>query len=110
MSTVNYVYPGLGTVPATGAQAAFAARQIVQVYLGTADTTITLTHNWNFDTEALARLSPQCFITPEGVEVETVAGPTARAASTITIGATVTTAGTIEIVLDRPHSIIMPNA
>lgn len=110
MSTTNYVYPGSGTVPATGAQAAYASRQIIQAYLLTTDTTITFTHNWNFDTAALARLCPQCFITPEGVEVETVAGPTARTTNTITLGVTVTTAGTIEIVLDRPHSIIMPNS
>jgi hypothetical protein len=103
----NYVYPGSGTVAATAPQAYEVARQIVQVALGTADTTVVLTHNWGFNTAQLARLSPNVIITPEaGASV--AFGVSARAANTVTLAGTVTTGGTIEVVLDRPHSILCP--
>ena len=106
--TPTYIYPGSGATPATGAQAFQSPRQIVQVALLTTDTTFSLTHNWNLDTAALARLCPQAFITGEGAFVGAVT-VASRSTNAIVLDCTVTTAGSVEIVLDQPHSIIMTN-
>ena len=106
--TLNYIYPGSGVTPATGAQASQSPRQIVQVALLTTDTTFSLTHNWNLDTAALARLCPQAFITGENPFAGAV-NIASRSTNAMVFDCAVTTAGTVEIVLDQPHSIIMTN-
>jgi hypothetical protein len=104
----NYVYPGSGTVAATAPQADEVARQIMKLTLGTADTTIVLTHNWGFNTAELALLSPNVIITPTSAG-SIAFGVSARAANTVTLAGTVTTAGTVEVYLDKPHSILCPH-
>jgi hypothetical protein len=109
MSTINYIYPGSGTVPATGPQASECSRQVVQVLLDTPDTIFVVTHNYNFNTLALARLCPHVIITPEGA-ASGVLGIQARVANEIDVACAITTGGTFELMLDRPHSILMPSS
>lgn len=106
---VNYLYPGSGATNATATQAAGASLQTGQIGLGTADTTFTLTHNWNFSTAALARLCPLVRLVSNAAAVMSSYAVGTRAANTVTVNVTVTTGGTFEFFLERPHSIIMPN-
>jgi hypothetical protein len=105
---IKYIYPGSGTVPAIPAQAAFAQRQVATVDLVTTDTAFRFVHNWNFDAAALAKLCPHVISVGAGPAVGQVAVD-ARAADSIDFNVVVSVAGTFEIVLDRPHSIVMPN-
>ena len=105
---LNYIYPGSGTVPATAAQASFAQRQVLTTDLLTTDTTLAVVHNWGYDTTALALLCPHVIINPQGGAAGQLA-IAARQTNEVDLALTVSAAGTFEIILDRPHSIIMPN-
>lgn len=105
----NYLFPGAGTVPATGAQAYYASRQVATVDLLTTDTTFTFTHEWAFDTQALARLCPHVVSAIPVGAARGAISVASRSTNAVVFDATVTVAGVFEIVLDRPHSIIMPN-
>jgi hypothetical protein len=112
MATLTYLYPGSGTTPATAAQAAGASVQVAAVQFADADTTVTIVHNWAFDTAALARSEP--FVleeqitggTPAPLLIET------KATNQIVFTKQSTAAGsggTIVFSMQRPHSILMPN-
>lgn len=107
---IDYLFPGAGAVPATAAQASFAARQVATFDLITTDTTTTFIHNWGFDAAALVRLCPHV-IEFNGVgAARGEFGVTSRSADEVVFDLTISVAGTFEVVLDRPHSLIMPNS
>ena len=113
MSTVTYLYPGSGTTPATAAQAKGSVVQTVQVAIADADTSVVVTHNYGYDTLALARGLPLVSIealasggTPSAVLAVT------KATNIITVAKNITTAGsggTYQVDISLPHSILMPN-
>jgi len=116
MSTVTYLYPGSGTNPATAAQAKAAVTQTVQVLFADADTTAVITHNYGYDTLALARGLP--LVTLEEL-AHTASGTlaavlsVAKATNTITLtkNSTATgSGGTWQVDIALPHSILMPNS
>jgi hypothetical protein len=114
MSTVTYLYPGSGTNPASVTQAKNAAVQTVQVAIADADTSVVVTHNYGYDTLALARGLPLV-----GIESLASGGtPTAllsvtKATNTITLAKNITTSGSggiFQVDISLPHSILMPNS
>jgi hypothetical protein len=110
--TLAYLYPGSGTVAATATQAAGASMQTATITFADADTTAVVTDNWGFDAAALARGCPVCTF-------EQIAGGSpsplltvTKATNTVTVGKQSTAAGsggTVQITLNRPNSILMPN-
>jgi len=112
MSTVAYLYPGSGTTPATAAQARVAPVQTATVWFAAADTTATVTHNYGFDTTAIARGCPL-------VDVEQVTGGSVAQNVSVTKNTNnivltknsvdTNSAGTVQVDIWLPHSILMPN-
>jgi hypothetical protein len=112
MSTLTYVYPGSGTIPATAAQAAAASVQVANVQFADSDTTVTIVHNWALDTLALARGLPFSVVEITTGETLAVALQVAKATNQIVVTKLATSAGTggtFQFTLNRPHSILMPN-
>lgn len=110
--TLNYLYPGSGTVAATAAQAAAASIQTVQVTFADGDTTATVVDNWAFDTAALNRGLPIVTIEPLALVTTFPELTIAKSANNIVIGKASTaggSGGTVQVTLNRPHSILMPN-
>lgn len=115
MSTVTYLYPGSGTNPATAAQAKASVTQTVTVNFADADTTSAITHNYGYDTLALARGLP--LVTLE-LLAQTASGTLAavigvtKATNTITLtknSVATGSGGTWQVDIALPHSILMPN-
>jgi hypothetical protein len=112
MASVNYLYPGSGTVPATAKQAFGTAMQVAVITLADGDTTVTVVHNWGIDTAGLNRGEPIC-------EKEQLTGGTVspllivtKATNNVVFTKQTTAAGsggTVQITLELPHSILMPN-
>lgn len=109
----TYKYPGSGTTPATAAQATGVHVQVAQVSFADADTTATVTHNYNLGTTGATPNTGQLF--PEVTLVWTTAGTAAAQVDvtwtdgnsiTLTKRATSTgTGGTVAVYMRRPHSL-----
>jgi hypothetical protein len=112
VGTPTYAYPVSGTTAPTAAQAALVNVQTVQVNFADADTTGTITHNWAFSAAALARLEPLVQIyqnaggTPSPLLIVTLATNTVVLTKQSTAAGS---GGTVTVILQRPHSILMPN-
>jgi hypothetical protein len=110
--TLNYLFPGSGTVAATAAQAATYSIQTVQVTFADGDTTATIVDNWALDTAALNRGLPIVTMEPQA-SLTTFGGLTfTKTTNSVVIGKASTaggSGGTVQFTLNRPHSILMPN-
>lgn len=110
--TQTYIYPGSGTVPATGAQASAVYVQVAQVNFVDADTTATVTHNWGIGTTG-AFPNTGIFM-PEVILTWSSAGTAFPALAVAwTNGNTITLAkgntstgsgGTVVVTMRKPHS------
>jgi hypothetical protein len=108
---ITYTYPGSGTTPATAAQASACSVQTMSVLFVDTDTVASIVHNWVFDTTALARGLPFS-------DLEQITGGTASPILQITKSTNgfqiakpswLASGGTLQVTLQRPHSILMPN-
>jgi len=110
--TLNYLYPGSGTVAATAAQAAVASIQTVQVIFADGDTTATIVDNWAFDTAALNRGLPIVTMEPQATLTAFGGFTYVKSTNSLVVNKASTAAGsggTVQFTLNRPHSILMPN-
>ena len=112
-ATVNYKYPVSGTTPPTFIQALPANTIQAEVVFGDADTTATITHNWQVSAADLAAYFPTVSFVPNGSGTGGLVLATIIAALTNSIAVTLTKASTaagsavtLVVTLTRPHSIV----
>ena len=113
--TINYLYPVVGTIPPTAAQAALVNTIVASIVFDTdAETLATITHNWAFATNGAAPNTGQNF--PEVILVPSALNTglpflAVSGWSTNTVAVTKTSlAGgscTVTAYLHRPHSIVL---
>lgn len=109
VATVTYNFPVAGATAPTVAQAAGCNSLTCQVNMADADTTGTITHNWQLTTAQLANLWP--LISVRGQDSGT-GSPVLSFALTNSVAVTVTkqtnagSGGTYVVTLLRPHSMI----
>jgi hypothetical protein len=111
-STITYLGPGTGTTPPTTAQAANVQSLAVTVNFGDADTTATVTHNFQSSAAALLALRPW-------VNIYAAAGGTAYPALSWALGAnavvitkgnaTSGSGGTYNVIIQRPWTPLASN-
>lgn len=106
-ATITYAYPVSGTTPPTLAQTSNLVN--AQVVWADADTTATITHNFNLSATSVAQLRPTVIF-----NLDPSSTGTASATITVTKGQTVVTltkstaagsGGTLNVAILRPHSI-----
>jgi hypothetical protein len=111
-STYNFFQAGIlqsGTTPPTLAQAQNEGMLNVQLNWADADTTATLTHNWNFSAAEQTALLPIVDIFPTQSNTQTtVVAVTAQGTNSVTVGkgANAGSGGTYVIQMLRPNSLI----
>lgn len=100
---------GATTAP-TIAQAGVVTRIAAQVIFGAdADTTATITHNFQTSTGDIAQLMPQVILNQSGAGTGPIAILVTRTNSvsiTLTKGTTAGSACTCEVVISKPHTLI----
>ena len=111
-STVTYLGPGSGTTAPTAAQASNVQSMSATVNFADADTTATITHNFNSSTAALAALRPcvSLYCASGGTAYPALSWALGANAVVITKGNTTTgSGGTYNVVIQRPHSELASN-
>jgi hypothetical protein len=111
-STVTYLGPGSGTTAPTTTQAANAQSLAATVNFGDADTTATVTHNFQSSAAALAALRPwvQIYAASAGTAYPALSWALGANAVVITKGNTTTgSGGTYNVIIQRPHSELASN-
>jgi hypothetical protein len=109
MSTVTYAYPVSGTVAPAIAQALGCNMLTCQIQTSDADTTATITHNWQLTTAQLNNLWPtiKAYISSAGTASPLLSWALTNSVSvTMTKVSSVGTGGTIVLILERPFSAI----
>lgn len=109
-TVVTYAYPVAGTTAPTVAQALSANAVTATVAMLDADTTATITHNWQLSVAQLANLFPlvSYYVSSKGTAM-----PILQVALTNSVSVTLTKTtdagggGTYTFALLRPHSIII---
>ncbi len=109
-TVITYTYPVAGTVPPTVAQAMSANAVVCTVAMLDADTTGTITHNWQLSTAQLANLFPllSYYVSSKGTALPIIQFVLTNSVSvTITKTTDAGGGGTYTVTLLRPHSIII---